>query len=220
MTTMMDVYDRLYSHYGPQQWWPGETALEIMVGAILVQNTAWKNVEKAITNLKEQGLLDPQALHACHLEELAETIRSAGYYRLKAKRLKNLITFLIEEFDGDLDQMFATDTTTLREQLLAINGIGPETADSILLYAANKRVFVVDTYTARVLKRHGWIWAEADYYQIQDHFVSELPQEIELYNEYHALLVSVGHHHCRKTPKCEECPLADLLPGGQIVDFE
>ncbi|TWT39108.1 endonuclease III domain-containing protein [Blastopirellula retiformator] len=216
--TLLDVYDRLLAHYGPQAWWPGDSRLEIMVGAILTQNTSWRNVEKAILNLKEEGLFDPFKLQETPQEGLAEIIRPAGYYRLKAKRLQNLMRYVVETHHGDLDAMFACSLSALREDLLALNGIGPETADAILLYAGELPTFVVDTYTARVLKRHGWIEQEADYHQIQDLLVSELPQEVPLYNEYHALLVRVGNAHCRKTPKCDTCPLCELLPPGGIEE--
>jgi endonuclease-3 related protein len=216
--SLHEVYEKLLAAYGPQSWWPGNGPFEIMVGAVLVQNTAWKNVEKAIDNLREDCLLTPAALHAVPAEELEELIRPAGYFRLKTKRLRNLLNFIMERYDGDLERMFATSLSTLREELLSINGIGPETADSILLYAGELPTFVVDTYTSRVLKRHGWIEFEADYHAIQDHFQSQLPDSVQLYNEYHALLVSVGHHHCRKTPKCDECPLQCLLPESGIQE--
>ncbi|EAQ77131.1 endonuclease III domain-containing protein [Blastopirellula marina] len=216
--SLLDVYDRLLAHYGHQSWWPGDSPLEIMVGAVLTQNTSWKNVEKAIVNLKEEGLLDPFKLHETPVEELAEIIRPAGYYRLKAKRLQNLMRYVVDVHSGDLEAMFACSVDSLREDLLALNGIGPETADAILLYAGNLPTFVVDTYTSRVLKRHGWIEQEADYHQIQDQFVSQLPEDVALFNEYHALLVRVGNGHCRKTPKCETCPLCDLLPPSGIEE--
>jgi len=212
------VYDHLLAAYGPQHWWPGDSPFEIMVGAILVQNTAWKNVEKAIQNLADADLLEPHALANASVEELQELIRPAGYFRLKTKRLLHLVRFVVDEYDGDLDAMFSVELTTLREQLLSLNGIGPETADSILLYAGGLPTFVVDTYTHRVLARHGWIGYEAGYYEIKDTFESELEQEVALYNEFHALLVRVGHRHCRKTPKCEDCPLAELLPEGGIYE--
>ena len=160
--TLQQLYDQLLSAFGPQDWWPGDSPLEVMVGAVLVQNTAWKNVEKAIDNLREEGLLSAHELHKLSQPELEELIRPAGYYRLKAKRLRNLIDFLFAEYDGSLDAMFAADLQTLREQLLGVNGVGPETADSILLYAGGMPTFVVDTYTHRVLARHGWIEYEAD----------------------------------------------------------
>jgi len=215
---LSEVYERLFAALGPQHWWPGESPFEVMVGAVLVQNTAWKNVEKAIGNLREEGLLEPKALYELPPEALAELIRPAGYYRLKTRRLRNLLAMLVERYDGSLDAMFAVDATTLREELLSVNGIGPETADSILLYAAGLPTFVVDTYTHRVLARHGWIDFETDYHAIQDHFQSSLPVDVALFNEYHALLVRVGHLYCRKRPQCEECPLADLLPGGGALE--
>ena len=215
MTASLDeVYDRLFSAFGPQHWWPGESPFEVMIGAILVQNTAWKNVQRAIDNLRDEGLLSPQALWRLPREELEELIRPAGYFRLKSGRLRNLLSYFMDRYDGSTEAMFATPVDLLREELLAVNGVGPETADSILLYAGGLRVFVVDTYTHRVLARHGWIGYDADYHAIQDHFESNLPSDAALYNEYHALLIRVGHDYCRKTPKCEECPLRDLLPEG------
>lgn len=212
--TLTEVYDRLYRAYGPQYWWPGDSPLEIMVGAVLVQNTSWKNVEKAIANLKEHDLLDPHALCRTPAEELEEVVRPAGYFRVKARRLRSLMEFFVDRFGGSVEAMFSSELSVLRDELLAVHGIGPETADSILLYAGGLPVFVVDTYTHRVFARHGWIGFEADYYELQDHFQSGLPDDAALFNEYHALLVRLGHRHCRKTPKCDGCPLADLLPNG------
>jgi endonuclease-3 related protein len=218
-SNLLQIFERLHAAFGPQQWWPGESPLEVMVGAVLVQNTAWTNVERAIENLRSAGLVSPTALYALSEKELSELIRPAGYYQVKARRLRNLLRLVIEEYDGSLDAMFATDLAALREQLLAVSGIGPETADAILLYAANKPTFVVDTYTHRILARHGWIGYEADYHEIKDHFESSLPADERLYNEYHALLVRLGKEFCRKkSPKCEACPLADLLPAGGIVE--
>lgn len=211
---LTEIYDRLYRAYGPQKWWPGETPFEVLVGAVLVQNTAWKNVERAIANLREQGLMTPNKLYALPPDELADLIRSAGYFRLKAQRLRNLLTLIVEKYDGSLEALFDQDVESLRRELLTVKGVGPETADSIVLYAAGLPSFVVDTYTHRVLARHGWIEPEADYHQIKEHFESQLPVDVPLYNEFHALLVRVGHHHCRKTPTCEGCPLAELLPAG------
>ena len=190
-----------------------------MVGAVLVQNTAWRNVERAIENLRDAGVMEPHALYALPPVELAELIRPAGYYQVKTKRLRNLLKFVIEEFDGSLDAMFSTSLFTLREQLLAISGIGPETADAILLYAGGLPTFVVDTYTYRILARHGWIDYDAGYHQIKDDFESALPADAPLYNEYHALLVRVGKDYCKRTgPKCETCPLLDLLPPHGLVE--
>ena len=215
-----EIYGQLYRTYGPQHWWPGDTAFEVLVGAVLVQNTAWKNVEKAIGNLREEGLLDPRKLLAMEDEELAEVIRSAGYYRIKTRRLKNLLRMLVERFDGSLEAMFAEPLDELREELLAVNGIGPETADSILLYAGNLPKFVVDAYTHRVFARHGWVEFGVDYHELQAHFESGLEPDPAFFNEYHALLVRVGHFHCRKTPKCDGCPLAEFLPEAGPLEPE
>ncbi len=214
--TLDEVYQRLHESFGPQNWWPAESAFEVVLGAVLVQNTAWKNVEKAIENLRQADLLSAEALYYLRPEELEELIRPAGYFRMKTRRLHNLLRYLFEHYNGSLSTLFELDTETLREQLLEINGIGPETADSILLYAANRPIFVVDTYTNRVLKRHGWIDYEADYATVQAHFQAHLEPDSQLYNEFHALLVRVGHLYCGKTPRCEECPLAEWLPADGI----
>lgn len=218
--SLHDVYHRLLVTYGPQHWWPGDSPLEVMIGAVLVQNTAWKNVEKAIDRLREAELLDPQALGRLPTDELAEYIRPAGYYRVKARRLHNLLKLVVDRYAGSLERMFDQDLETLREELLQTNGIGPETADSILLYAARKPTFVVDTYTHRIFARHGWIDFGAGYYEIKEHFESGLDRDPALFNECHALLVRVGHLHCRKTPKCDGCPLAEWLPGGRPLEPE
>ena len=218
--TLEEVYQRLLAAFGPQHWWPGESPFEVLVGAVLVQNTAWQNVAKAIDRLKAADLLDPHALFDVPSEELEELIRPAGYFRVKTGRLRNLLELLVERYDGSLDAMFATDLETLRAELLGIRGVGPETADSILLYAGGFATFVVDAYTHRVLARHGWIDFDADYYAIKDHIESGLERDAALYNEYHALLVRVGKLHCRKTPKCHGCPLADLLPDGEPLEPE
>ncbi len=209
-----DVFDRLYRHFGAQGWWPAPTPFEVMVGAVLTQNTSWKNVERAIRALRAEGLVEPRALYELSEEELAERIRAAGYFRLKARRLRNLLQLLVERYDGSLERMFATDLPALREELLAVNGIGPETADSILLYAGGLPTFVVDAYTHRVLARHGWMPFDTSYDEIKEFFESGLPVDAPLYNEFHALVVRVGHEHCRKRPACDTCPLAELLPDG------
>ncbi len=211
---LAQLYDRLFAAFGAQEWWPAETPFEVIVGAVLTQNASWRNVEQALANLRAAGVLAARPLHQLPHADLAELIRPSGYYRLKARRLKNLLDFLFARYRGSLKQMFATDLTTLRAELLTVNGIGPETADSILLYAGNLPTFVVDAYTQRVLKRHGWIEPEAGYHDVKRRFEAELPAEAALYNEYHALLVRIGHRHCRKTPNCEQCPIADLLPEG------
>ena len=213
------VYEKLLAAFGPQHWWPGDSPFEIVVGAVLVQNTAWRNVEQAIENLRDAGLMEPRALYAVPEKELAELIRPAGYFQVKSRRLRNLLKLVVEQYDDSLEAMFRTDLATLREELLGVSGIGPETADAILLYAGSLPTFVVDTYTHRVLARHGWIGYEADYHEIKDHFEAGLPADAALYNEYHALLVRLGKNYCRKTePKCEACPLVDLLPASGIVE--
>lgn len=218
MNVVRNTYDILLHHFGPQQWWPGDSPFEVAVGAILTQNTAWTNVEKAIENLRGDNALSPEAMADLPTEELAELIRPAGYYRLKAKRLKNFVEFLRERYDGQIEKMASIDLSSARDQLLSVNGIGPETADSILLYALARPTFVVDAYTARLTKRHEWIDPDADYYDIKDYFESSLEAETELFNEYHALIVRLGKTHCRTTPDCETCPLMDLLPESGPAD--
>jgi endonuclease-3 related protein len=212
---VQEVYQRLYDAFGPQHWWPGDTPFEIMVGAVLTQNTNWKNVERAIANLRQADLLEPKALYATPLEELEELIRPAGYYRIKARRLRNLLELVVKRYGGSLEKMFASDPAALREQLLAVRGIGPETADSILLYAGGIPVFVIDAYTYRIFARHGWVEPDADYHRLQEYFHSQLADDAAMFNEYHALLVRLGKHYCHKRrPRCPGCPLEELLPSG------
>jgi endonuclease III related protein len=209
--TLNRMFELLSSAWGPQHWWPGETPFEVMVGAVLTQNTNWRNVEKAIRNLKARDLLSPAALAQLPAHELAELIRPAGYYNIKAKRLGNLVRFLMNEFSGDLDAMRRRGVGDLRERLLSVSGVGRETCDSILLYALGKPTFVVDAYTARVLLRHGLVDESADYDEIKETFESNLPVDVQMFNEYHALLVRAGKLHCQKHPKCQECPLDALF---------
>jgi endonuclease-3 related protein len=212
----MEMFDLLLGHFGPQHWWPGETDLEIMVGAILTQNTNWKNVEKAIRNLTGKGLLSFDGLHAISAEDLAEEIRPAGYFRIKAKRLKNLIGFVAERYGGDLADCLKERTETLREGLLSVKGVGPETADSILLYAARRAVFVVDAYTYRIIARHGMMGDEAAYDELQSLFTDHLPSDEKLFNEFHALIVMTGKDYCRRAPLCHACPLRDWGPAAPL----
>jgi endonuclease-3 related protein len=212
MPTMQDYYRALSSHFGPQHWWPAESPFEVMVGAVLAQNTAWRNVEKAIGNLKTFRLLDPRKIHELDEETLQEAVRPAGYFRQKAARLKAVVAWLVDRFDGSMAKAAEADTAALREELLAIKGIGPETADSILLYALDKPVFVIDTYTWRVLSRHRLVGEETSYEEMQELMQSKLPRDSTLYNEYHALLVAVGKEFCRKEARCERCPLKPFLP--------
>ncbi len=202
------IFKRLYSAFGPQHWWPADTVFEVMVGAILTQNTNWSNVQKAVSVLKEKKLLNARKLDQLPEKQLAGLIRSAGYYNVKAARLKSFIRFFVDDYAAKVKLMGLESLATLRKQLLAVKGVGPETADSILLYALNKPVFVVDTYTKRVLSRHGLIKAETDYSQCQDIFMRNLNPDVQLFGEYHALLVRLGKDYCRKqNPKCEICPL-------------
>jgi len=211
-------YGAMLAAYGPQGWWPARTPFETIVGAILTQNTNWKNVERAVANLDREGLLAPEALDAADAARLGQVIRPAGYFRVKAKRLKNFVRMLAEDFGGDLDALFALPTAALRETVLFVTGIGPETADSIVLYAAGRPVFVVDAYTARIFFRHGLIEAETTYEEIQDLAQSALAEDAKVFGEYHALLVAVGKRHCKKqAPLCEGCPLREFLEEGQPV---
>jgi endonuclease III related protein len=204
---LMEMFDLMLGRFGPQHWWPGETELEMMVGAILTQNTSWKNVEKAIDNLKERGLLNIEGLQAIPLPLLAEEIRPAGYFNIKAGRLKNLINFITANYSGDIGLLLAEKTGALREGLLSIKGIGPETADSIVLYAAGRPVFVIDAYTYRILKRHGIIEDQITYYELQELFTGNLAEDAGLFNEFHALIVMTGKEFCRGKPLCDSCPL-------------
>jgi endonuclease-3 related protein len=208
----MEIYQRLSSHFGPQHWWPGDSPLEIMIGAILTQNTAWANVEKSIGKLREAGALSFEALRDIAEETLAELIRTCGYYRIKARRIKNLIVAVQEQSGGHLAEFLFFPLYELRKKLLAISGVGPETADSILLYAAQRPIFVVDAYTRRALSRHAWISADAKYEEIQSLFM-QLPPDFALYNEFHALWVALGKNYCKPRPRCAGCPL-EVFWGG------
>lgn len=207
---LRQIYKLLYDRFGPQGWWPHRSRFEIITGAVLTQNTNWSNVEKAIANLDSAGLLSPEKMHALKTSELAELIRPAGYYRIKAKRLKNFTDWLFAHYQGRLENLEALDTTRLRHELLHIKGIGPETADSVLLYAFERQVFVIDSYTARVAVRHSLIQADADYEQLQYLFESNLPADIRMFNEFHALLVRLGKQYCRPKARCTGCPLEGM----------
>lgn len=203
------MYEALNAYFGDLQWWPGETPFEIIVGAILTQNTNWNNVETAVGKLKEANLLDPLRLHAAEEGTIADLIRSSGYYNIKTKRLKAFLGFLYDEYAGDLEVMFSEELWTLRDKLLGVRGIGRETADSILLYAGGKPVFVVDAYTRRVLERHTLITPDWSYQEIQTLFMDRVLHDSQLYNQYHALLVQVGKQFCKKKPLCADCPLGN-----------
>ena len=205
------IYRKLYSYFGAQHWWPADKRFEVIVGAILTQNTNWLNVEKALRNLKKHKLLSPDRLYRLSQQRLAALIRPTGYYNIKAKRLKEFLKFFFKTYQGKIRKMSLVDTHNLRWQLLSVNGIGPETADSILLYALDKPVFVIDAYTKRILTRHRLIKKDARYDQIQNIFMRNLRPEAKLFNEYHALLVRLGKETCLKAkPKCAVCPLRSM----------
>ncbi len=208
---VLKVYKRLRKHFGHRHWWPGDTPFEVMVGAILTQNTAWTNVEKAIANIKAADALNPQRLLAMSDARLGRLLRPSGYLRIKTKRLKSFLRFYEGAFHSSVATMRRVGLPLLRERLLGVNGIGPETADSILLYALNKPVFVVDAYTKRIFSRLGCINADMDYHAVQNYFVANLPTEVRLYNDYHAQIVQLGKEMCRKSsPRCAICPLKDM----------
>jgi len=216
--SLQTYYDTLYAAYGPQHWWPGRSRFEVIVGAILTQNTAWTNVEPAIANLRRENLLTPAAIEAVSFVRLARLIRSSGYFRQKAKKLKAFARFLRREYAGSLTQMFKAPSTELRDKLLDVHGIGPETADSILLYAGGHPVFVVDAYTRRILERHRLAAENQTYDDIRALFESNLPKDAALYNEFHALIVQTGKNYCRpRNPRCVECPLGPLLPEREML---
>ncbi len=212
---LLAIYSRLHKRYGPQHWWPGETPFEVMVGAILTQSAAWQNVEKAINNLKAADALSPMALRQLPIEEIARLIHPCGYFNTKAVKLKTLAGWLSEVCNDNLEKLFTTEIGDLRKQLLAVHGIGPETADSILLYAANKPVFVIDAYTRRILTRLGLAPQKDTYDDYQQLFMQALPHDTQLFNEYHALLVRLGKTVCRRQPLCQKCCLFDICPQNE-----
>jgi endonuclease-3 related protein len=207
---LQDIYHRLIDYYGPQHWWPAQEPFEVIVGAILTQSAAWLNVEKAIANLKTARALSPKALRQLSLPELATLIRPCGYYNSKSLKLKVLADWLGEHYDDNLDRLFANGIEHLRQQLLSIHGIGEETADSIILYAANKPIFVIDAYTRRIFSRVGLAPESNSYTAYQSLFMNHLPADAELFNEYHALLVCLAKTVCRKQPLCRQCCLNDI----------
>ena len=210
MNKLLEIYRRLYHAFGPQRWWPGETPFEIAVGAILTQNTNWGNVEKAIENLKRDEVLNVESINNMKTERLASLIKPAGYFNVKAKRLKAFISFLRNEYHGSLKRMKKEEMQTLRVRLLQVHGVGPETADSILLYALEKPVFVIDAYTKRILSRHILMEYDKSYEEFQKIFHSFLKRDVKLFNEYHALFVRLGKTYCRKKPICKGCPLEGI----------
>ena len=204
---LMEMYEAMRRRFGHQGWWPGDGPLEICVGAILTQNTNWHNVAKAIGNLRSAGCMSVTSLHDMPATELAELIRPAGYFNVKAKRLKNFAAAVAASYADDIEAFLDRPATVLRQELLAVNGIGKETADSMILYAAGRLAFVVDAYTYRILLRHHVIGPEDDYEQIKELMESNLPDDADLWNDYHAQLVSVGKQFCRPRARCDGCPL-------------
>lgn len=209
---LIGLYRLLLKKIGPRHWWPADSPFEVMLGAILTQNTTWSNVEKAISNLKQHDLLSPDTIDKIPEKKLAALIRPSGYYNQKAKKIKGFVKYLLNHYNGSTKKMGRKKTETLREDLLSLYGIGPETADSILLYALSKPVFVVDAYTRRIFQRHGWIHENATYEEMQEFFMQRLKKDVSLFNEFHAFIVYIGHFYCRKTPRCDTCPIKSLLP--------
>jgi endonuclease III related protein len=210
-TLLMSMYHALRERFGPRHWWPASSPFEVCVGAILTQNTSWKNVAKAIDSLRAADKLDPNRIYKTGHDELAQIIKPAGYFNVKATRLRNFINHLVEKHGGDLDSLFSAPVAMLREELLTVRGIGKETADSMMLYAANKPIFVADAYTKRILYRHGLVNEDADYDTMQAIFEANLPSDVDLFNDFHAQLVAAGHHYCKRVPMCEKCPLQPFL---------
>ena len=211
---LLELYQRLFNAFGPQGWWPGETPFEVALGAILTQNTSWRNVALVIEGLKAEGSLDPVVLREFTEAELARRFHSAGYYNIKARRVKNFLDFFAGRFENSMENMAGEDWPNLRGELLGLNGIGPETADSILLYALHKPTFVVDAYTFRVLSRHGLVTDPCSYEELRQFFMDSLPPEVPLFQEYHALMVRVGKEFCRPQPRCAGCPLENWPEAG------
>ncbi len=206
----MKIYNLLFDSFGKQHWWPAKSPFEVMVGAILVQNTNWKNVETAIKNLKRNKALTATKIDSLPIDELAEMIRPSGYFNIKAKRLKSFVNWYLIEYRANIKKMILVNDDTLREQLLSVNGVGEETADSILLYATQKPSFVIDAYTRRIFSRLGLCDIGIKYHNLRKIFMSNLPKEHRLYNEYHALLVTLAKEFCHPKPNCKNCPLVKI----------
>jgi endonuclease-3 related protein len=205
------IYDKMFQHFGHRGWWPGDSDFEICVGAVLTQSVSWKNVAKAIENLKKAGLLDLNKMYDAAPEDIEKCIIPTLYYRQKAKKLKAFVSHVTEKYSGDLTAFLGKNLPELRAELLSLYGIGPETADSIILYAAEQPVFVVDTYTRRIFSRLSLFDDDITYEEMQNYFMSHLPNDVQFYNEYHALIVGIGNRFCsNKKPKCAECPLTGL----------
>ncbi len=210
---LIRIFDSLLNYYGPGKWWPGETDFEIIVGAVLTQNVTWENASRAVESLKKDGLLDCEKILEAEHEEISSRIKSSRFYNQKTIKLKNFCRYLKERYGGNLEIMFSRKMKELRRELLDIKGIGKETADSILLYAGNKLTFVSDAYTKRFLSRLGIIEESVGYDEIRSFFMKNLPQDLYLYNEYHALIVRHGYTHCKSRPLCHGCPVMDTGDG-------
>ena len=211
-----EYFNSLFTALGPQHWWPGKTQFEVILGAILTQNTSWKNVELALQNLRAAGVFTVTAVQKVHIRSLQALVRPSGYYRQKARALKAFVQFLRAEYRGSLKRMFATPTLELREKLLRVWGIGPETADAVLLYGGQHPVFVVDAYTKRIMARHGWISDQAKYEEVRWMLERQFPGDVERFKEFHGLIVTVGKNWCRKqVTECEKCPLGRYLEEGR-----
>lgn len=210
---LRELYQKMWDALGPQGWWPGETPFEVALGAILTQNTNWGNVARAVERLQERDLLVPGALKELPVAELAQLIKPAGYYNIKADRIRHFLEFLGSRYQDSMSLMAEEDLEVLRPALLAIKGIGPETADSILLYALHKPTFVVDAYTFRILSRHHLVPEACSYEELRGWFMDRLPADVALYQEFHALLVRLGKEYCRPRPNCPPCPLHGWPPG-------
>ena len=213
--SLQDIFDRMLARYGSQHWWPADTPFEVMVGAVMTQATAWTNVERAIIRLKDADALSPAAIRGLDTEELAALIYSSGFYNAKAQRLKALVQYLGDAYGDDIEAMRSQDSAKLRRELLAVKGIGEETADAILLYALGKPSFVIDAYTRRLTGRLGIAPNSETYAAYQRMFVDNLPQDTTLFAEYHALIVQHCKEACRKTPLCEGCCLRNVCETGQ-----
>ena len=205
--TLLEIYNSLLNSYGERNWWPAKTRFEVIVGAVLVQNVSWSNAEKAVNNLKRNNLLNPTSMHKASIKRIAPIIKSSRFYNQKAEKLKNFTDYLFNNHNGSLNKMFTVETEKLRKELLDINGIGRETADSILLYAGKKPSFVSDAYTKRFLERYGLLNDLSSYEEIRGLFMDNIPKDIYLYNEYHALIVHHGYAVCKSKPNCSECPI-------------
>ena len=213
-----EIYQKLLKHFGKQYWWPAETRFEVIIGAILTQQTTWRNVELAIVNLKDKGLLDPHSLAVAPLNHVEALIRHTGFYKQKARRMINLSQYLVTRYDGSLDKLFNSSTEDIRTELLSLEGIGPETANSILLYAADRLSFPIDTYTIRLCERFGI--KERQYEKLEEFFENSLPKDLETYREFHALIDKLGKTYCKPKPKCCACPLADECVHANTRNME